>query len=440
VQWILELAVVFAALIVGSRVGGMGLGLCGGLGLAVLTFGFGVTPTSPPIDVMLIIVAVVSAASSMEAAGGIDFLVRMAERIIRRNPTKITYVAPLVTFAGTVFCGTSHMVYPLLEVIYEVAHEYKIRPERPLAIATIAAQQGITASPVSAATSVMIALLAPKGIGLFSILSVTLPASLIGIFVAAFFQNRTGRDLDRDPEYLARLEAGLTVAPISADVHQTQPLPRGAKPSVVIFLCAVIAVVVCGAFPTLRPVVLHEGKPGPLAMSSTIEIIMLSAAALILFAAHVKPSVLIQTRTAQAGFTAVVAIFGLAWMGDSFLRAHEGELIAALKPSFQAWPALFAVALFFASALLNSQAATTRALMPLGLTLGIHAPFLIAMFPAVNGYFFFPTCGTMVGAMMFDTTGTTRVSKWVFTHSFMKAGLMTTGLAVIIGLLLIRAF
>jgi anaerobic C4-dicarboxylate transporter DcuA len=441
IQLILEFAVVLIALGIGARVGGIGLGLWGGVGLLVLAF-LGAGPTAPPIDVMLIILAVIMAASVMEAAGGIDFLVSVAERIIRKNPKHVTIVAPLVTWAFTFLAGTGHIVYPLLPVIYEVAHQNNIRPERPMAIATIASQQAITASPVAAATAAMIGLFAKENLafGLPQILMICVPSTLIGVIVAALVQMRVGKELLDDPEYQARLASG-EVPPAHAKLAKGEApkLPPTAKTSALIFLVGVAFVVVLGLFPNLRT--LRGGdKPEVIAMPVAIEIVMLTVAAVLLLVTRVKTDVVTKTQTCRAGITAVIGIFGLAWMGDTFIDSNRDVIVGGLSNMAKAAPWTFSIGLFLASVLLYSQAATARALMPLGLSLGIHPQFLIGMFPAVNGYFLIPNYGTIIAAINFDRSGTTRIGKFVINHSFLLPGLISTGVAVAVGLLLAELF
>jgi anaerobic C4-dicarboxylate transporter DcuA len=438
--FLLELVVVLAALAIGARVGGVGLGVWGGVGLAVLTFLFGAPPTSPPIDVILIIIAVITAASVMEAAGGIDWLVSVAERIIRANPRNVTLVAPLVTWGFTFAAGTGHIVYPLLPVINEVAHENGIRPERPIAIATIASQQAITASPVSAATAVMIGLLAPQGLGLLHILAICVPSTLLGVLIAALVQTRIGKELKDDPEYQRRLQAGEVERPRKGSAAAAVALPKGAKTSAIIFLVGVAVVVLAGAFPDLRPTFVVDGKPTTLGMPAVIEMIMLAVAAIMVVSTGVKVGAVPATKTSQAGTTAVVGIMGLAWMGDTFIAHNRDIVIGGLSGMAQAYPLLFALGLFLASVLLYSQAATARALMPLGLQLGLRGPGLIGAFPAVNGYFLLPNYGTIIAAINFDRSGTTGIGKYVLNHSFMIPGMVATWSAVLIGLIISRVF
>lgn len=435
IKFVLEFLVVLAAIYVGARTGGVGLGLWGAVGVLILATVFGLPPTSPPIDVILIILAVIMAASALEAAGGIDYLVQIAERIIRRYPKQITIVAPLVSYAFTFGAGTGHIYYPLLPVIYEVAHENGIRPERPIAISTIASQQAITASPVSAAMAAMIALFSPSNISLIQIMSIALPATLTGVIVGALVQMRVGKDLKIDEEYLRRLAAG-EIEPPRSHTDQAVTIQPKAKLSAILFFIGVLLVIIAGAFPQLRPIVPSGDKTAPLSMPLTIQIIMLSVGAFILFLSKAPINDVPKTKTAQAGLTAVVGIFGLAWLGDTFIAANQKIVIDGLGDIATRFPVTFAIGLFFASVLLFSQAATTRALMPLGISLGLAPGSLIGMWPAVNGYFFLPTYGSLIAAINFDRSGTTRIGKYILNHSFMLPGLVATSVAVAVGLLL----
>jgi anaerobic C4-dicarboxylate transporter DcuA len=435
-QFILEFLVILGALAMGARAGGVGLGLWGAVGLLVLVVCFGIAPASIPGEVLLIVLTVIMAASAMEVAGGIDFLVRVAERIIRTNPKQVTIVAPLVTYAFTFAAGTGHIVYPLLPVIYEVAHENGIRPERPMAVATIASQQAITASPVSAATAAMIGLLAPHHIGLVQILLICVPSTLLAVFIAALAQLHVGKELKDDPEYQRLLATGEIQPPGKASGAAPPPLKKGSKASAFIFLVGVALVVLAGIFPVLRTVAGHGGKPTVLTMPIAIAIVMLAVAAVILTVTKAPVAEVPKCKTCQSGVTAIIGILGLAWLGDTFINANRDFIIGGLSSMAKAAPWTFAIGLFLASMLLYSQAATTRALMPLGLSLGIPAPFLIGMFPAVNGYFFIPNYGTIIAAIQFDRTHTTRIGKYLLNHSFMLPGLICTVGAVAFGLLI----
>lgn len=429
---LLQLLFVLAAIIVGARLGGIGLGVMGGVGLAILTFVFGLQPTAPPIDVMLMIAAVISAASCMQAAGGLDFMVKLAERSLRRNPAHVTILSPLVTYLFTFVAGTGHVAYSVLPVIAEVAAETKIRPERPLGIAVIASQQAITASPISAATVALLGLLTGFDITLFDILKITIPATLIGVLVGAFASMRVGKELMEDPEYLRRMEEGL-LEDKHVELNDVKNMFQ-ARLSVIIFIVATLLIVLFGSIPGLRPS--FDGKV--MDMPSLIEILMLSAAALILIISRTDGIKATQGSVFPAGMQAVIAIFGIAWMGDTFINGNITELTGSIEGIVRQMPWLFGVALFVMSILLYSQAATVRAIVPLGIALGISPMMLIALFPAVNGYFFIPNYPTVIAAINFDRTGTTGIGKWVLNHSFMMPGLVATIVSIVIGLLLIQ--
>lgn len=429
---LLQLLFVLAAIIVGARLGGIGLGVMGGVGLAILTFVFGLQPTAPPIDVMLMIAAVISAASCMQAAGGLDFMVKLAERLLRRNPAHVTILSPLVTYLFTFVAGTGHVAYSVLPVIAEVAAETKIRPERPLGIAVIASQQAITASPISAATVALLGLLTGFDITLFDILKITIPATLIGVLVGAFASMRVGKELMEDPEYLRRMEECL-LEDKHVELNDVKNMFQ-ARLSVIIFIVATLLIVLFGSIPGLRPS--FDGKV--MDMPSLIEILMLSAAALILIISRTDGIKATQGSVFPAGMQAVIAIFGIAWMGDTFINGNITELTGSIEGIVRQMPWLFGVALFVMSILLYSQAATVRAIVPLGIALGISPMMLIALFPAVNGYFFIPNYPTVIAAINFDRTGTTGIGKWVLNHSFMMPGLVATIVSIVIGLLLIQ--
>lgn len=431
---LIQLLFVLAAIVVGARLGGIGLGVMGGVGMAVLVFFFGLEPTSPPIDVMLMIAAVISAASAMQAAGGLDYLVRLAEKLLRKNPSQITIVSPLVTYAFTFLAGTGHVAYSVLPVIAEVARETKVRPERPLGIAVIASQQAITASPISAATVALLGMLAGFDITLFDILKISIPATLVGVLAGALLSKRVGKELIDDPEYQRRVKEGL-IKENSLQFNKIKSMTK-ARLSVILFLMATAAIVVFGSVPSLRPV--FDGTP--INMPALIEIIMLTTCAIILLLTRTDGIAPTRGSVFIAGMQAVIAIFGIAWMGDTFINGNIAELTGSIKGIVTEMPWLFALALFIMSILLYSQAATVRAIMPLGIALGISPMMLIALFPAVNGYFVIPNYPTIVAAINFDTTGTTRIGRWILNHSFMMPGLVATAVAIATGLLLITLY
>lgn len=429
----LQLLFVLLAIIVGARVGGIGLGVFGGLGLAVLTFVFGLEPTTPPIDVMLMIVAVIAAAGCMQAAGGLDLMVKWAEKILRRHPQRITLLSPLVTYLFTFFAGTGHVAYSVLPVIAEVARETGIRPERPMGIAVIASQQAITASPISAATVALLSMLAGYHITLFDILKISIPCTLVGVLVGAIYSMRVGKELKDDPVYQARLKSGE----LSGANYCTAEVanPGKALTSVLLFLGATVGIVLFGSIDSLRPSFQTSEGVVVMQMAHIIEVLMLSVAALILLLTGTSGMKAAKSSVFNAGMQAVVAIFGIAWMGDTFISGNIAVIKENIFGLVTDMPWLFGIALFVMSILLFSQAATIRALLPLGMTLGISPYMLIALFPAVNGYFFIPNYPTVVAAINFDTTGTTRIGKYVLNHSFMMPGLISTIVAVGLGIL-----
>ena len=435
----IELLIVLLAIFVGARVGGIGLGIFGMMGLGVLVFGFGLTPGNPPIDVMLIIVAVITAAATLQAAGGLDYLVKVAEKILRKNPAMITFLAPVVCYFFTLFSGTGHIAYSLLPIISEIATDSKVRPERPLSISVIASQQAITASPISAATAALLSaeLLGDKGVTLGNILMVCIPATLVGVIVGAIAVSFMGVPLEKDPEYLRRLREGVLSPEGKSEEALSPQAAKRAKTSVIIFLIGVLSIVLFGSIDSLRPTFTVNGQLIKLGMTQVIEIVMMSTAGLMLIFAKADINKAVKGSVFIAGMQAVIAIFGIAWMGDTFFAGNIEFFKTHIEQIVTQYPFLFSVALFVMSVLLFSQAATVRTLYPLGIALGIHPMAMVAMFPAVNGYFFIPNYPTVVAAINFDRTGTTRIGKYVLNHSFQLPGFVATIVAIAVGYLII---
>ena len=429
----IELAIVLAMIFIGARVGSIGLGMYGMVGVFLLVFVFGLEPGNIPIDVMLIIVAVITASAALQAAGGLDYMVELAARFLRRHPSHITFYAPLTTWLFCILAGTAHTCYALLPIISEISLKAKIRPERPLSVATIAASLGITGSPVSAATAAILSqsLLGAHGVGMAQILMVTIPSSLVAILVASFVQNFVGKPLEKDPEYQRRLQAGLLDEETAAEKKEINPR---AKWAVLVFLLGVVLVVLFGSFPSLRP----SFNDAPVSMNSTIEMIMMSIAALILLVGKADVRKAVQGNVFSAGMVAMVSIFGVAWMGSTFFEGNKDLILGAVGGLFTQWPILFAIPLFLMSIMLFSQAATVKTLYPVGLAMGIPPLVLLALFPAVNGYFFLPNYPTEVAAIGFDRTGTTKIGKYVVNHSFQLAGFITTFVSIGLGYLIIQ--
>ena len=438
---ILQLFIVLALIFIGARVGGIGLGIYGMVGVFILVFIFGLKPGKLPIDVMLIIVSVITAAASLQAAGGLDYLVGLAAKFLRRHPEHITYYGPLVTWLFCLVAGTAHTSYSLLPIISEIATNSKIRPERPMSVATIAASLGITGSPVSAATAAIIStdLLGCRGIELKDVLIICIPASLIAILVASFVQNHVGKELADDPEYQRRVKEGvINPEQDSKQMEQIEAHPNPhAKYAVMAFLMAVLLVVVFGSVPSLRPSFVVEGETVRMGMPEIIEVVMMAMSTLILLVGKAKVQDAVKGNVFAAGMNAMVSIFGIAWMGDTFFNGNLSFFKSHIAGIVTQYPFLFAVALFFMSIMLFSQAATVRTLYPLGIGLGITPLALVAMFPAVNGYFFIPNYPTEVAAINFDRTGTTRIGRYVLNHSFQLAGFITTFVSIGVGYLVI---
>lgn len=436
-MFIIQFAIVLLCILMGARVGGIGLGVFGGLGLAILSFGFGLKPAGLPIDVMFMIMAVVAAASAMQAAGGLDYMIKIATNILRRNPKYITFMAPAVTWTFTVLAGTGHVAYSVLPVIAEVSRHNGIRPERPLSMAVIASQFAIVASPIAAAVVAVVAYLEPQGITLGNVLSVTIPATVLGLGVTCIFVNKMGKELKDDPEYQRRLQNPEYVKSIHADSNpEAVEITANAKISVSLFLFGALLVVLMGAIPSLRPV--FDDKP--MGMAHTIEIVMLSIGALIILFCKPDGTVITKGSVFHAGMRAVIAIFGIAWLGDTLMQAHMTEVKDMVSGLVNTAPWAFAFALFALSVLVNSQGATVATLFPLGIGLGIPAPVLIGVFVAVNGYFFIPNYGPIIASIDFDTTGTTRIGKYIFNHSFMIPGLLSMFFSICLGLLFANLF
>ena len=460
---LLQLAIVLALIFIGARVGGIALGIYGMVGVFILVFIFGMRPGKIPIDVMLIIASVITATAALQAAGGLDYLVGLSAKFLRKHPAHITYYGPLVTWLFCLVAGTAHTSYSLLPIIAEIARNSKIRPERPMSVATIAASLGITGSPMSAATAAVIStdLLGGLGIELKDILLVCIPASLIAILVAAFVQNRVGKELEDDPEYQRRVKEGLIKSEelrVKSEEFATAEVGSAAaeagraaansslftlhsslhqRRAVLAFLLGVILVVLFGSVPSLRPSFQVDGVTTTLSMPETIEIIMMSVAALILIVGKANVKDAVSGNIFNAGMSAMIAIFGIAWMGDTFFNGNLEFFKSQIADIVTQYPLLFSVALFIMSIMLFSQAATVRTLFPLGIALGISPLALVAMFPAVNGYFFIPNYPTEVAAINFDTTGTTRIGRYVLNHSFQLAGWITTVVSIGVGYLIV---
>ena len=431
-MWIIELLVVLIFIFIGARLGSIGIGFAGGLGVLVLALVFGLKPGDIPIDVILIIMSVIAAIAAMQVAGGLDYLVQLAERILRSNPKYITFLAPLVTYTMTIFAGTGLTAFSTLPVIAEVAKLQGIRPSRPLSIATIASQIAITASPISAAVIFLAGALEPVGVGYVQVLTICIPTSFCAVMLTAVVANFLGKDLKDDPIYQDRLAKGLVAMPTDKDGQQ-QDLPPGAKTSVLIFLIAIIAVV-CYAMAISSTVGLI--KDPVLKRDAAIMTFMLGAATFIALFCKIDCNKVLNAATFKSGMSACICVLGVAWLGTTFVAAHIEEINVVAGNLLESKPWLLAVVLFFAAMLLYSQAATTRALMPAAIALGVSPVAAIASFAAVSALFVLPTYPTLLAAIEFDDTGSTRIGKYVFNHPFLIPGVICITLAVTFGFLL----
>jgi anaerobic C4-dicarboxylate transporter DcuA len=443
----LQLTVLLICIFIGARMSGIGLGVMGMIGLLILLFVFGLQPSDPPLEVMLIILSVVTAAAALQAAGGMDYLVNIAGKILRRNPGQITILGPIVTYFFTLFAGTAHISYSILPIIAEVAIKARIRPERAMSMSVTAAHMGITASPVSAASAALLTVLTAGGVKLADILMVCIPSTLFGVIVGILFVLKRGKELDQDPEFLEKMKDPAFAKSInSGDEQNTEiQIKPGAIKSVIIFGLAVLSVVLLGSFPALLPNFSGvEGftpgfavnAAGHVQMPSMIMMIMLASAGLIILFAKTTASQVTKASLFSSAGQATIAVFGVVWMSATFMDNNYALIKDSLGQIVTSYPWLFAVALFAMSILLFSQAATTKALMPLGLSLGLTPAYMVGIFPAVNGHFFIPGYPTLLTAIQFDRTGTTKIGKYVLNHSFMLPGLVTTLAAVIAGLIL----
>lgn len=436
--WI-ELAITLLALYVGARIGGLGMGITGGLGVAILSFGFGLTPGDPPISVMLIILAAVTAASALEAARGMEWLVQMSERLLRRFPKAVTFLGPLVTYTMTLCVGTGHTVYVVQPIIADVARKTGIRPERPLAISSVASQLGITASPLSAAVVWLVTQFESRDLPyhLGDILSVTVLSTLTALLIAATVQTFVGKDLDKDPEYQRRLADPALRAEMEGTGASLlgEQLPASARWSVVIFGLGLVCIVVLGMVPSLRPIAnVATGKP--LGMGPVIQMALLSTAAIIVLVSRIKAKALVAGPVFRAGMSAVVAIFGIAWLADTFVTNNLPIIKPAIEQMVMAHQWMFAFAFFLVSIIVNSQAATARMLGPLAFQLGIAPATLIGIYPSTYAYYFIPNYPSDLATVNFDRTGTTRIGRFLLNHSFMLPGLICTWVSVGMGLIL----
>jgi anaerobic C4-dicarboxylate transporter-like protein len=427
----LGLAILLTCILIGARVGGIGLGAVSGLGLLVFVFLLGMPSGDAPTTVLGMIIAVITALSVMQAAGGLDYLLELAQAVLRRNPAWITVLAPIVTYALIFVSGTQHVIYALLPIIAEVSRKEGIRPERPLSISVIASQQGLTASPISAVTVALLGALSGSPVGLPQILLVTIPATLAGVAAGILVVFRRGVELADDPEYRRRVAEGK-IAEAKATARLEGPARRSAIGSCVVFFAAIVLVVLLGLVPALRPDV---------EMGRAIMIVMLASAGATLLLFGPSADAAVTGGVMKGGVVAFISILGVSWMGSSFFEANETAIVGGMSGLVTAYPWAFALCLFVLSILLMSQAATIVTLAPVAAAIGLPPSVFLGVYPAVNGTFFLPTYGTILAAVSLDQSGTTRIGKLVLNHSFMIPGLVSTlvstGVALALSSLLI---
>ena len=440
---LLQVAIILVCLFYGARKGGVALGLLGGIGIVLMTFVFKLPPGKPPVDVMLTIIAVVAASATLQASGGLEVLLLGAEKILRRNPKYVSILAPFTTCLLTILCGTGHVVYTMLPIIYDIAIKNDIRPERPMAASSVASQMGVLASPVSVAVVSLVAFLAKVPvdghvIDFIQVLSITIPSTLAGVLLIGIFSWFRGKELKDDAEFQKRI----------ADPEQRQiiygesvtlmgkVLTRSQWTAMWIFIGSIAVVAILGAFQSLRPLI--NGKP--LSMVLTIQMFMLLAGALMILFTKTDPSTIGKTDVFRAGMIAVVAVFGIAWMADTVFEAHLPVLKATLTELVKTQPWTYAIALLLVSKLVNSQAAAISAMVPVGLAIGVPPGYIVAFAAASYGYYILPTYPSDLAAIQFDRSGTTHIGKYVINHSLIVPGLIGVGTSCLAGYLLAGAY
>ncbi|WP_409311333.1 anaerobic C4-dicarboxylate transporter [Pectobacterium sp. B1J-3] len=426
---VIELIIVLLAIYLGARLGGIGIGFAGGLGVLILTLGFQIKPGAIPFDVIEIIMAVIAAIAAMQVAGGMDYLVSLAEKLLRRQPKYVTFLAPLVTYFMTILAGTGHTAFSTLPVIAEVAKEQGIRPSRPLSIAVVASQIAITASPISAAVVFVAGILEPHGVSYLMLLGICIPTTLAAVLLTAIVTNFLGKELKDDEIYQERLKKGETLLRGNTKLD----IKPGAKRSVTLFLVGIVAVVLYAT--AISDTVGLISNP-VLPRNEAIVVFMLTIATLICITCKLDTAQILSASTFKSGMSACVCVMGVAWLGDTFVKAHIADIQGTAGALLQNYPWMLAVVLFFAATLLYSQAATAKALMPAALLLGVSPVTAVASFAAVSALFVLPTYPTLLAAVEMDDTGSTRIGKFVFNHSFLIPGVLAIVLSVTFGFLL----
>lgn len=441
-DFLLQLGIILICLFYGARKGGVALGLLGGIGLVILVFGFHLPPGKPPVDVMLTIIAVVAASATLQASGGLDVMLQIAETVLRKNPRYVSILAPLVTCTLTVLCGTGHVVYTMLPIIYDVAIRNGIRPERPMAASSIASQMGIIASPVSVAVVSLVALLGGYKIGgeplsFLGLLSFTVPTTYFGVLMIGVFSWFRGKELDKDETFQAFIAVPENKTYVYGEGTTLigKKLPTENWVAMWIFFAAIAAVALLGAVEWLRPKV--GGKP--LSMVLTIQMFMLMAGAAIIIFTKTDASKISKNEVFRSGMVAIVAVFGIAWMADTMFESHVKWLQASLAEVVRSKPWTYAIVLLIVSKFVNSQAAAIAAVVPVALKIGVEPGYVVAFAAACYGYYILPTYPSDLAAINFDRSGTTRIGKYVINHSFILPGMIGVASSCLLGFIMAKA-
>ncbi len=479
----IQLIIILICLFYGARKGGIALGLLGGIGLVILVFVFHLQPGKPPVDVMLVIIAVVAASATLQASGGLDVMLQIAEKLLRRNPKYVSIVAPFVTCTLTILCGTGHVVYTILPIIYDVAIKNNIRPERPMAASSIGAQMGIIASPVSVAVVSLVAMLGNvtfdgRHLEFLDLLAITIPSTLIGILAIGIFSWFRGKDLDKDEEFQKFISVPENREYVYGDTATLldKKLPKSNWLAMWIFLGAIAVVALLGADSDLRPsfggkplsmvlviqmfmlltgaliIILTKTNPASIsknevfrsgmiaivavygiAMVLVIQMFMLLTGALIIILTKTNPASISKNEVFRSGMIAIVAVYGIAWMAETMFGAHMSEIQGVLGEMVKEYPWAYAIVLLLVSKFVNSQAAALAAIVPVALAIGVDPAYIVASAPACYGYYILPTYPSDLAAIQFDRSGTTHIGRFVINHSFILPGLIGVSVSCVFG-------
>ena len=444
---LLGFIVLLACLVIGVRRGGIGLAAVSAIGLIFFIFVMHLNPGKPPVDVMLTIMAVVTCSAFLQASKGLDVMLKYAEKFLRSNPKYITILAPITTWVLAVLCGTGHVVYAMFPIIYDIAIKQNIRPERPMAVSSIASQMGVCASPASVAVVSVVAILgaSPHPFGVMQILSVSIPATFFGVVIAGLWSLNRGKDLDQDEIFQAKIADPEQKAFVYGDLADKSlvniKLPASAYKAAIIFLLGIVVIAIFGSFPQLLPKFADaKGAMKPFSMTPTIQLIMLAIAAIIMTVCNVKTSDVASSSVFKSGMTAIVSVYGVAWMADTYFGAYLPVMKKSLSAVVLAYPWMYAIVLFLVSKLINSQAAAVTVIVPMALSVGVDPLIIVGFMPAAYGYFVLPTYPSDLAYIGFDRSGTTHIGKFIINHSFLLPGLIGVGSACFAGYMLVNLF